>query len=287
MPKTIASGFNALKSNLEITTLQKKTVSVRQSNVRDAVENGFTVLDSFLAGSYVRSTMITPLKESDVDIFVIIDASYFKKYSPTTLLDRLRTVLLKTYTLSPKTSRNGQAVTITFTDFKVDVVPSFNRKGGGYLIPDSTNNAWISTDPKVHQLNLTTSNKWHDNNLVPVIKMIKGWNRCINNPFHGYYLELMVKKILTNVTVTDYPSAVRYVFDKGRERIKYTLSDPASFGDDVEGFNNISTVKEAVTRFETAYNRAIKAESYESKYRTDLAYDEWKKIFPRYFQSYR
>src|SRR6266536_3618537 len=47
-------------------------------------------------------------------------------------------------------SRNGQAVTITFADFEVDVVPGFYRKGGGYLIPDSVLNRWIETDPKQH-----------------------------------------------------------------------------------------------------------------------------------------
>lgn len=287
MPTTIISGFNTLKNNLEITSLQKSTVSTRQNNIRDAVEDGFIVLDSFLAGSYARSTMITPLKESDVDIFVVIDSSYYSKYSPTSLLDRLRTILKRTYPSTPQISRNGQAVTISFTDFKVDVVPSFNRKGGGYLIPDSVNKNWISTDPKVHQQNLTASNKWHDGNLIPVIKMLKGWNRCLNNPFYGYYLELMVKNILTNITITDYPSAARYVFDKGREKIKYTISDPASFSDQVKGFNNIRNKKEAVSRLETAYNRAIKAENYEYNMQTNLAFDEWKKIYPRYFPSYR
>lgn len=286
MPITITSGFNALKSNLEITSLQKSTVSVRQTNIREAVADGFTILDSFLVGSYVRSTMISRLKESDVDIIVIIDASYFTKYSATSLLDRLRTILKRTYPSTPKVSRNGQAVTISFTDFNVDVVPSFNRKGGGYLIPDAINNIWISTNPKVHQSNLTSSNKWHSGELIPVIKMIKGWNRCIGNPFYGFYLELMVKNILNNVSISSYSSAVRYVFDKGREKIKYKLSDPADYGSDIKGLNNISTVEEAVSRFETAYNRAIKAEKYETNGRIELAYGEWKKIFPRYFPSY-
>lgn len=286
MPITITSGFNTIKSNLEITSLQKITVSTRQTNIREAVSDGFIVLDSFLVGSYIRSTMISPLKESDVDILVIIDASYFDKYSATSLLDRLRTILKMTYPTTPKISRNGQAVTITFTDFKVDVVPSFNRKGGGYLIPDGINNIWISTDPKVHQSNLTSSNKWHAGELIPVIKMIKGWNRCLGNPFYGFYLELMVKNILNNISISSYSSAVRYVFDKGREEIKYTLSDSADCGSDIKGLNNISTVEEAVSKFETAYNRAIKAEKYENNGKTDLAYEEWKKIFPRYFPSY-
>ena len=137
MARTITSGFQGLKSNLEITNLQTSTVSTRQTNVRDAVADGFDVLTSFVAGSYARSTMIAPLKESDIDIFVVLESKYFEKYTPTGLLDRVRTVLKKRYPETPKINRNGQAVTITFTDFMVDVVPSYNRKGGGYGVLDT------------------------------------------------------------------------------------------------------------------------------------------------------
>ncbi len=61
MATTVKSGFRTLKSNLEITDLQQGTVSTRQKNVRKAVEAELTVLDSFLTGSYSRSTMIAPL----------------------------------------------------------------------------------------------------------------------------------------------------------------------------------------------------------------------------------
>ena len=287
LPKTIASGFSTLKSNLEITGLQKTTAANRQNNVRDAVADGFDIHESFLAGSYARSTMISPLKESDVDIFVLLEAKYYRQYTPATLLDKLRAILKRTYPSTPKISRNSQAVTITFTDFKVDVVPSFYRTDGGYLIPDSIDGEWISADPTVHHGNLTDANRRHGGELIPVIKMIKSWNRCINEAFHGFYLELLTKQVLTNVTITDYPSAVRYVFDKGREAVKYTISDPAGFGDQVGGLKGVSNIKDAVSRFETAYSRAVKAESYADSGNIELAYGEWRKIFPNYFPTYR
>ena len=158
MATTVLSGFNTLKSNLEITGLQKSTVSTRQANVRSAVEEGFDVLASLLIGSCKRSTMIAPLGECDIDILVVLDPKYYEKYDPAQLLDRARAVLLKTYTKTPKISRNGQAVTITFTDFKVDVVPGYYRTGGGYLVPNSIKNVWIATDPTTHNSHLTKSN---------------------------------------------------------------------------------------------------------------------------------
>ncbi len=254
--------------------------------MREAVQQEFTVLTSFLAGSYARSTMIAPLKDSDIDIIVVLDPSYFSKYTPASLLDRLRAVLLRTYPKTPKISRNGQAVTITFTDFVVDVVPAFNRNGGGYLIPDSVNKRWISTDPTAHASLLTAQNKAHDGSLVPLIKMIKGWNRIINGAFTGFYLELMTTDILTNVTISDFPSGVRYVFDKGRDKIKYKQRDPAGFGGYINPLNNVNTVDDAVSRFTTAYNRAVKAEELASANKIPAAFEEWRKIFDDYFPTY-
>ena len=101
MPTTIASGFSGLRTNLELTGLQKSTISTRQKNVRIAVENGFDVLDSFLAGSYSRSTIISPLSECDIDIFVVIESKYYTQYQPSALLDRLRAVLKNTYPSTP------------------------------------------------------------------------------------------------------------------------------------------------------------------------------------------
>ena len=74
-------------------------------------------------------------------------------------------------------SRDGQAVTITFTDFCVDVVPAFNRQGGGYLIPDSIQRRWIETDPKRHVEIWAEANKKHGYKLVPIIKMVKARNK--------------------------------------------------------------------------------------------------------------
>ena len=63
MTTTIEGAFRAFKSNIEISGLQRTTVSSRQQNMREAVSKELTVNDSFLTGSYLRSTMIAPLKE--------------------------------------------------------------------------------------------------------------------------------------------------------------------------------------------------------------------------------
>jgi len=285
MATTIKGGFAQLAANLEITPLQSTTTSTRQQNVRDAVAAGLTVLDSFLAGSYARSTMIGPLNEADIDIMVVLDASYFTQYTPATLLAKVREVLLQTYSTTPKISPNGQAVTISFTDFTVDVVPAFKRKGGGYLIPDSSTGAWIQTNPTTHSTTLTAHNAAHHGALVPLIKLIKGWNRTISNPFVGFYLELMSADMLYNVTISDFPSGVRYLLDKGREKIKLKQIDPAGYNGQVNGLRS-GTVADAVARFTLAHNRAVKAEAHAAANDIRLATDEWRKIFGDYYPAY-
>jgi hypothetical protein len=286
MATTITSSFQKLKENLEITGLQKNTVSIRQESVRDVVADEMDVLSSFLTGSYSRSTMIAPLKKADIDIFIILDPKYHEANGQANLLDKVKRVLLKTYTKTPKISRNGQAVTITFADFIVDVVPSFNRKGGGYLIPNTINKIWIETNPKVHVDVMINENRKHNDYLVPIVKMIKGWNRNINNAFVSFYLELLAIKIFSNVNISDYPSGMRYFFDKGREKIKYKINDPVEYGGQINGLRNCRNVEEAVKRFDTAYSRAIKAEKYANNGNTENAVNEWKKILGDYFPAY-
>lgn len=293
MATTIQQSFQKLKENLEITGLQTSTVSTRQNNVRDVIKKDLSVLDSFLTGSYSRSTMIAPLKEADVDIFVVLDSKYFHNYNngqnggQAGLLDLLKRTLRKTYTETPDISRNGQAVTIRFTDFMVDVVPAFNRQGGGYLIANSVSQSWISTDPKKHVEIVTNSNKAHNGDFVPLVKMIKAWNKNNNKYFSSFHLEVLALSILNNVTISDYPSGMRFYFDKARDLITKQNPDPAGYGGDVGSYiNTQEKIKEAVAKFELAYNRAIKAEDYASRGYTKDAVDLWVKIFGDYFPIY-
>ncbi|HET7086024.1 MAG TPA: CBASS oligonucleotide cyclase [Rhizomicrobium sp.] len=293
MATTIPQSFLKLRGNLEITTLQSATVSTRQGTVRQALEGNLKVIDTFLAGSYQRSTMIAPLAEADVDIFVILNAEYFHNYNggknggPAGLLDLVKRTLLRTYTRTPDISRSGQAVTIQFSDFVADVVPAFNRQGGGYLIPNSLTASWLETDPKRHVELMSAANRAHDGALVPTIKMIKGWNKSHGAFFRSFHLEVLALAIFTNVRISDYPSAVRFFFDKARALITQKNPDPAGYGDDVGKYlNTPEKIQEASNRLQRAYERALKAEEFASAGNISNAVDMWQKTFGDYFPAY-
>lgn len=284
---TIRQGFQELKLNLEITELQESTVSTRQQNVRDTVEKEMDVLDSFLTGSYRRNTLIAPLSDADVDIFIVLSSKYYSPDGHASLLDNLKRGLRKAYPKTPDISRNGQAVTITFTDFKVDVVPALNRQGGGYLIPDSILKRWISTDPKRHVEIWSSHNKSHKGDLIPLIKVTKGWNKLHSALLRSFHLEALILQILTNVTISDFPSGVRYAFDKARTQVQFPVLDPAGYGGNVGAYlNSQDKINEVVSRLEAAYRRAVEAEQLEREGNTRQAFEKWRLIFGEYFPAY-
>lgn len=287
MATTIKASFQTFRSNLEITSLQATTVSTRQKTVRDAVAAELEVLDSFLSGSYKRSTMIAPLSSADVDIVTVMDPKYYKSDGQAGLLDKTKTALQNHYKTTLKISRNGQAVTITFNDFVVDVVPGFNRKGGGLLIPDTIKGRWISTDPKKHVDIWSDANAKHNGDLVPLIKMMKCWNREHSGLLRSFHLEAMLLELLNNVTISSFSSGARWLFDKMRAKVKQAVNDPTDYGGNLGDYlDTQQKIDEVVSRLETAYKRAVDAEDLEKQGKTAQAVEKWRLIFGDYFPAY-
>jgi hypothetical protein len=288
----VKQAFQVFRQNLEITGLQSEAVSTRQQAVRKVIEAGMTVHDSFLTGSYSRSTMIAPLSEADIDIFFVLDARYFHHYNNQNggqagLLDWVKRTLRKTYVQTPDISRNGQAVTIRFTDFTVDVVPGFNRQGGGYLIPNSIKQSWLSTDPKKHVEIVSAANTEHAGSFVPLIKMLKCWNRAHSKFFRSFHIEVLALQVLNNVTITDFPSGARFFFDKARQLIAVKNPDPAGYGDDVGSYiSGQEKLNEGVAKLQLAFERSVKAEQFAANGNTRAAIDMWRINFGDYFPDY-
>jgi hypothetical protein len=286
MARTINEGFQQLRRNLEITGLQEQTVSTRQTNIRQVLEADLAVLDTFLTGSYRRSTMIAPLKDADIDVFVVLDPKYYSAGGQHSLLEKVKTSLRKTYTRTPNIRPDGQAVTVVFDDFKVDVVPGFYRQGGGYLIPDSGLGRWIETDPKRHVELWSASNKAHNGDLVPLLKMVKGWNKS-RNLLQSFHLEVLARSVLEGVTISDFPSGLRFVFDKAQAKIGVNLPDPAGYGDDVGAHvNTAAAVDNIVNRLEWARARASEAEAAAGSGRVAAAFEKWRLLLPDHFPAY-
>jgi hypothetical protein len=276
---SVPRAFDLFASRLEITDLQQSTVSTRQQAVRAALDRRLRVLDTFLTGSYRRHTMIGPLAGADVDLFCVLDPGYHHPAGQAALLDAVRKVLRETYPKIPRIAANGQAVTIRFTDFIVEVVPAFHRQGGGFLIPSSTEARWIETDPKVHEAFIANANAKHHGKLMPLIKMLKAWNRNSGSPLRSFYLELMTEAVLRRRWIGDYRSAATFVFERAREAVRWRAIDPAGLDEaQVQGLAH-GGVPEVVAAFDLAARRARTAMLAERSGQGQRALSLWRQAF--------
>jgi hypothetical protein len=148
----------------------------------------------------------------------------------------------------------------------VDVVPGFYRQGGGYLI---------------------AANKVHNGDLVPLIRMIKGWNAKNSKYLNSFHLEVLALSILNNVMISDFPSGVRYYFDKARALVARQNPDPAGYSGDVGSYIDTQPkIHDAVAKFQLGYERALRAESLTTQGYVRQAIDTWSQVFEDYFPAW-
>lgn len=286
MPTTISAGFQKFRENLEITGLQAATTSSRQQNVRENVAKEMSVLRPFLTGSYMRNTMIAPLSQADIDIFLVMDASYFAQDGQASLLDKVKRALAKAYNNS-EISRAGQAVTIRFTDFWVDVVPGFDRNGGGFLIPDSVGKRWISTDPTKHVELWSSLNGNRSSMFIPLVKMLKCWNRAHSALLRSFHLEVLAYNHFQYTTIGDYPIALQSFFQSAQHSISSGVFDPAGYGGNVGAYLDTQTKRDnVVSRLKAAHEKATDAITYAAGNYISSAFGKWQVIFGDYFPAY-
>ena len=101
--------------------------------------------DSYLTGSYARSTAIKDIK--DVDIIVMIDLDHTKT-APEVVVAWVQSILQNYYT---QVRAQGRSVgVITPSGFDLDVVPSvaMSNRQGPLWIPDRDAGAWVPSHPK-------------------------------------------------------------------------------------------------------------------------------------------
>ena len=217
--------FERLRTNLELTGLQERIVAVRQKSVRAAVERQLTVVDSFsdrvIAAADAHPSALTDLRRCRRP------RCELQKSRPHAVTERTSKALLAEYPKGTKISRNGQAVTITITDFIVDVVPALARPWWStwdeesWHICDSGSDGWIATSPKRHVAISSKANALRDGDLVRRIKQLKAWNRTVLAPLRSFHLEapavgLRQVVVVVSLRAIDWDSA-RYFFKKMRE----------------------------------------------------------------------
>ena len=137
---------------------------------------------------------------------------------------------------------------------------------------------------------MTQINKTMAKDFIPLVKMVKAWNREVGKPIKGFHLECMMYDRYRTYTQTyTYDSMLRFFFEALPGYLKAASYDPVT-GDRVDGYLGSdvpgSDRRTATTNAETAARLAREAYDDESKYHESIAINEWKALLGEFFPSH-
>lgn len=291
---SVSDAFSTFKSRLEITQTEQDDASRRQKDVRATVQQSFDVAYDFLTGSYARHTKTKPLK--DVDIFVVFGDGERgrRKQHPKIMLDDLEACLVDEYGRD-QVERDRRCITVWFEKrnqtqdeegkvLSLDVVPAFER-GNDYEIPDEALGSWIATNPATHAVEATAKNKALSGNWIPLVKMLKSWNRHAGRPVTPSFLVEVMALELVDGPFNSFPDEARRFFAAAASTVSDDWPDPAGLGPPVSDemtASRCSTARNSLSAAEVLASRAYRAEQ---QGRQGEALALWKQVFGRFFPS--
>jgi hypothetical protein len=292
---TVEQAFREFASNLEITDRQASLVAKRRANVVAVLKAKLSLHpeESKVIGSYDRYTLTRYLREGDVDVMVVLHYGKHKEWDTSngtvTCLDRVRSILVEAY---PNTviRRDRNCITMQFGEFRLDVVPAFKNDAGYYRIPDSIRKQWVKTEPFEFAKGLLKINATMGKKLVPLIKMIKGWNRDKGWPIRSFHLEcIMYYKYSPYTQGFNYPSMVKVFFQELLGYLAVPCYDPV-MRDRVDTYLDNGAAKSnrqiAIEKAQTAARKSAEAYEDQEKYSPVISIGEWKALMGEFFPSY-
>lgn len=282
----VRARFRQFHGNLLLTQDQiddgvTKHCSIRRCLNRHYYESASETDNSFLIGSWAKGTRVRPPR--DIDLYFILPVAVYHRFQGNTgnrqsaLLQEVKRILEATY---PTTAMrgDGQVVVVRFNTINVEVVPAFLLGNGRYWICDTHDGGrYKETDPWAEAAHVESVHSANNNNLRPVIMMLKAWQACCSVPIKSFQIELVAAEFLAQSPWRLYD---HYYYD-------WIMRDFFAFlYHRANTFVHVPGTGEAVflgddwrSRTESAYHRAVKACDYERDDWILLAGQEWQKIF--------
>ncbi|HEX7331826.1 MAG TPA: hypothetical protein VF290_10010 [Pyrinomonadaceae bacterium] len=192
----LAADFKALVCSIEPSDKHVAAAKAAHEKVREQLrtdkESKEAHKDTFLSGSYARSTAINDI--NDVDVICLLDINYAIT-PPEVLLGWLEGILARYYS---KTRRQGRSVRVDAdNNVSIDIVPSaaISVDDGPLRIPDREAREWVPTHPKGQIAAATEKNKTTNGYYVQVVKLMKFWRDQLPTEqcrLKSYILETLV-----------------------------------------------------------------------------------------------
>jgi hypothetical protein len=228
-------------------------------------------------------------------MFVLGDKEKWRRDKPPVeTLQAFDKCLKKTYTEPGQTEICRRAVTVEFEKtyypedhdgkvLSIDAVPALECAGGDYEIPDKVTGTWIKTNPETHKKQATAKNKELDGRWVPLVKMVKGWNRANGKPLKPSFLIEVMAEELVEAPFSNYPDEIRNFFAAMEANLGRTWPDPAGLGPPVSDQMTSERIAEAKKALQEAQRKATLARRAEETGRQGEALRIWREVLGDYF----
>lgn len=196
----LTSDFKALASSIEPKAAHVAAAKAAQEKVRDQLcadpDSKDAVKDTFLSGSYARSTAINDI--NDVDVICILDIDHTIT-EPEVVLAWLHGILGRYYST---TKRQGRSIGVQGAKgVWLDIVPAspMSTTAGPLRIPDREASAWVATHPKGQIAAASDLNSATNGYFVPSVKLMKFWRDRLSRKTcqpPSYILETLVHRTI-------------------------------------------------------------------------------------------
>jgi hypothetical protein len=284
---SVSEMFSEFIGNLAISNTG--VISTRYGEITSALNKHFRETESKTAntlqvGSFGRKTGINGI--SDLDMLYIIPRtkwdSYNKSGGQLKLLQDAKEAILKRYP-STKVKVDRLVVTVTYTNFHVEVQPVFEQEDGSFKYPDtSKNGCWKITKPKEEMTAIADMDSAKNSNLRRLCKMARAWKNKHGVAMGGLLIDTLAYNFLASTTEYDSRSYLYYDW-LSRDFFKYLSELPEQSKYSAPGSRQDVKVKKSFLRkAKKAYEfclEAIKAENNKN------VNDKWKKVYGRPFPS--
>lgn len=278
----VDEAFEKMRQNGEITTTEQSLARKRHRRIRDELEDVWDIDRTFLTGSYDRHTKIKPLE--DVDIFAVIKPNggqgHYRDEPPDAIVDALVEVFDGKF---KHVEPAGMAVRISMSDddgqASFELVAAFSHATSGFEAPDPERGRWIRTDPGVHAQLTAAKNDQCKGHWVPVVKMLKGWNRETGKPVPQSFLIEVMALELVRAPFGRYQDEAAAFFGNAMERVAGPWPDPAKLGPHVDELLSQGERDRMRRAAAAALTIAEEAIYLEDKGQERKAVDKWREVF--------
>ncbi len=172
-----------------------------------------------------------------------------------------------------------------------DAVPAYDLDNC-YEIPDRDLGKWIKTNPNIHKEKATAKNKECDGKWVPLVKMLKRWNRSAGKPISpSFLIEVMALELVdphspstrAKFGVFSPPRRMASCNCRCRDARSAGLARPGRVRPPVSDQMTSDKRRGAVDALRTAEVKAARAVYLERQGKTGEALALWREIMGKYF----